>query len=88
MIPQLSGDWTRSIKSRRRGWWSIRDSRRDSDWAGPAISSKHALALINPGNAPGEARAADIIELKDAIQRGVESAWGIRLIAEPVLVGF
>ncbi|MGA9356260.1 MAG: UDP-N-acetylmuramate dehydrogenase [Terriglobales bacterium] len=53
-----------------------------------AISSKHALALINPGNAPGEARAADIIELKDAIQQGVESAWGIRLIAEPVLVGF
>ena len=48
-----------------------------------AISSKHALALINPGsasgNAPGEARAADIIELKDAIQQGVESAWGIRL---------
>ncbi|MGA7685183.1 MAG: UDP-N-acetylmuramate dehydrogenase [Terriglobales bacterium] len=57
-----------------------------------AISSKHALALINPGsasgNAPGEARAADIIELKDAIQQGVESAWGIRLIPEPVLVGF
>jgi UDP-N-acetylmuramate dehydrogenase len=57
-----------------------------------AISSKHALALINPGNAsgnvPGEARAADIIELKDAIQQGVESAWGVRLIPEPVLVGF
>ena len=48
------------------------------------ISSKHALALINPG----EANANDIFELKDAIQRGVEGAWGIRLEAEPVLVGF
>jgi UDP-N-acetylmuramate dehydrogenase len=48
------------------------------------ISSKHALALINPG----EAQAGDIVELKDAIQRGVEGAWGIRLEPEPVLVGF
>jgi UDP-N-acetylmuramate dehydrogenase len=48
------------------------------------ISSKHALAIINPG----EAHAADVIQLKDAIQQGVEHAWGIRLIPEPVLVGF
>ena len=48
------------------------------------ISSKHALALINPG----DAQAGDIIELKEAIQQGVESAWGIRLEPEPVLVGF
>ena len=49
-----------------------------------AISSKHALALINPG----EADARDIVALKDAIQQGVESAWGIRLEPEPVFVGF
>ncbi len=48
------------------------------------ISSKHALALINPG----DAQAGDIIELKEAIQHGVESAWGIRLEPEPVFVGF
>ena len=48
------------------------------------ISSKHALALINPG----DAQAGDIIELKEAIQQGVESAWGIRLEPEPVFVGF
>jgi UDP-N-acetylmuramate dehydrogenase len=48
------------------------------------ISSKHALALINRGHA----RARDIMELKDAIQRGVESAWGIVLEPEPVFVGF
>ena len=49
-----------------------------------AISSKHALALINPG----DAQARDIVELKDAIQQGVEIAWGIRLEPEPVFVGF
>jgi UDP-N-acetylmuramate dehydrogenase len=48
------------------------------------ISSKHALALINPG----EAQAADIIELKNAIQQGVKGAWGIRLEPEPVFIGF
>jgi UDP-N-acetylmuramate dehydrogenase len=48
------------------------------------ISSKHALALINPG----DANASDIVELKDAIQQGVERAWGIRLEPEPVWVGF
>ena len=48
------------------------------------ISSKHALALINPG----DAQASDIVELKDAIQRNVEGTWGIRLEPEPVFIGF
>ncbi len=48
------------------------------------ISHKHALALINRG----EAKASDMISLKDQIQNGVQEAWGIRLEAEPVLVGF
>jgi len=52
---------------------------------GPAkISNKHALALINPGNA----KASDIVGLKDEIQRGVQEAWGILLEPEPVFVGF
>ena len=49
-----------------------------------AISSKHALALINTG----AAQAHDIVELKEAIQQGVRSEWGILLEPEPVLVGF
>ena len=49
-----------------------------------AISSKHALALVNTG----DAHASDIIELKEAIQRRVQSEWGILLESEPVLVGF
>jgi len=48
------------------------------------ISSKHALALINPG----EAEARDIVALKEAIQRGVEEQWGVRLEPEPVFLGF
>jgi len=49
-----------------------------------AISTKHALALINRGNAT----ASEIIALQDEIQRGVERTWGIGLEPEPVLVGF
>jgi UDP-N-acetylmuramate dehydrogenase len=48
------------------------------------ISNKHALALINRG----DAKASDIVELKDAIQHGVQEAWGIPLEPEPVFVGF
>ena len=49
-----------------------------------AISSKHALALVNTG----EATADDIIQLKETIQGGVQSEWGLLLEPEPVLVGF
>ncbi len=48
------------------------------------ISQKHALALINTGNA----LAADIMRLKEKIQQGVEEAWGIVLEPEPAFVGF
>jgi UDP-N-acetylmuramate dehydrogenase len=48
------------------------------------ISRQHALALINTGNA----RAADIVRLKETVQQGVEAAWGIVLEPEPVFVGF
>jgi UDP-N-acetylmuramate dehydrogenase len=48
------------------------------------ISHKHALALVNRG----DAKASDIVGLKNEIQRGVQEAWGILLQPEPVLVGF
>jgi UDP-N-acetylmuramate dehydrogenase len=52
---------------------------------GPAgVSSKHTLALINRG----DAKASDIVRLAREIRRGVEDAFGIRLIPEPVFVGF
>ncbi len=49
-----------------------------------AISSKHALAIVNRGGAT----AAQILALKDEIQSGVRERFGISLEPEPVLVGF
>jgi len=48
------------------------------------ISRKHALAIINRG----DATAADIVAFKDQIQQRVEDMWGIHLEPEPVFVGF
>ncbi|HEX3103468.1 MAG TPA: UDP-N-acetylmuramate dehydrogenase [Terriglobales bacterium] len=48
------------------------------------ISTKHALALVNRGNAT----AAEIIALRDEIHHRVEQFWGISLEPEPVMVGF
>jgi UDP-N-acetylmuramate dehydrogenase len=48
------------------------------------ISSKHALAIVNLGNA----RAADVVALKDDIQLAVRDTFGIELHPEPVMVGF
>lgn len=48
------------------------------------ISSKHTLALVNRGGASAD----DIVLLARGIRSGVEEKFGIRLIAEPVFVGF
>jgi UDP-N-acetylmuramate dehydrogenase len=48
------------------------------------ISSKHALAIINRG----DATAADVLALKEHIQQRVEEIWGVHLEPEPVMVGF
>ncbi len=48
------------------------------------ISRKHALAIVNRGNAT----AADVVALKEDIQQRVEEIWGIVLEPEPVFVGF
>jgi UDP-N-acetylmuramate dehydrogenase len=48
------------------------------------ISRKHALAIVNRG----QATAADIVALKDQIQERVRHLWGVQLEPEPVMVGF
>jgi UDP-N-acetylmuramate dehydrogenase len=47
------------------------------------LSTKHSLALTNRGGAT----AADIVALARTIRDGVQDAFGITLIPEPVLVG-
>ena len=48
------------------------------------ISTKHTLALVNLGGA----MAVEIIALRDAVIRGVEERFQIRLEQEPVMLGF
>jgi UDP-N-acetylmuramate dehydrogenase len=48
-----------------------------------ALSSKHALALTNRGNAT----AGELAELARFIQGRVQSEFGLILQPEPVLVG-
>ena len=48
------------------------------------ISTKHTLALVNLGNAT----AAEIIALRDAVIHKVEARFAIHLEQEPVLLGF
>jgi UDP-N-acetylmuramate dehydrogenase len=48
------------------------------------ISSNHSLAIINRGGAA----AAEIVSLKNQIQKAVLERFGIELKPEPVFVGF
>jgi len=53
------------------------------DPAGARISTKHTLALTNPGGAT----TASLIRLARAIRDGVRSEFGVELANEPTLVG-
>jgi UDP-N-acetylmuramate dehydrogenase len=48
------------------------------------ISRKHALAIVNRG----EAMASEVVAFMEDIQQRVEDLWEIRLEPEPVFVGF
>ncbi|MFL1426782.1 MULTISPECIES: UDP-N-acetylmuramate dehydrogenase [unclassified Nocardiopsis] len=52
--------------------------------SGPArLSGKHTLALTNPGGA----NTADLLDLAREVRAGVEAAFGVRLVNEPVMIG-
>ena len=53
------------------------------DPGGARISTKHALALTNPG----DGSSASLVRLAREIKAGVFAAFGIELANEPVLVG-
>jgi UDP-N-acetylmuramate dehydrogenase len=65
--------------------WLIEHAGFGKGWGdGPAqLSTKHTLALTNRG----QARAADVVALARHVRAGVEDAFGIRLVPEPILVG-
>jgi UDP-N-acetylmuramate dehydrogenase len=46
------------------------------------ISKKHALALVNRG----DATASELLALAHEIQRGVKDKLGIEIVPEPVIV--
>ncbi len=48
-----------------------------------ALSTKHTLALTNRG----EATTEELLALARTVRDGVEAAFGVRLVNEPVLVG-
>jgi UDP-N-acetylmuramate dehydrogenase len=50
---------------------------------GARISSKHTLALVNPGGAT----AASLLALAREVRAGVRETFGVELASEPVLVG-
>ena len=54
-----------------------------SENATAGLSTMHTLALTNRGGAS----AADIMNLAKTVQDGVERAYGIRLVPEPVVIG-
>lgn len=54
------------------------------DLGNAGISTNHTLALVNRGGAT----AAEMLELKEEIQKGVAAKFGIELQPEPVFVGF
>ena len=58
-------------------------ARLPGDPAGARISTKHALALTNPG----QATTASLIRLAREIRTGVLATFGVTLTNEPVLVG-
>jgi UDP-N-acetylmuramate dehydrogenase len=53
------------------------------DDAPARLSTKHALALTNRGNAT----AADVIALARTVRDGVRTTFGIELTPEPILIG-
>ena len=51
---------------------------------GPAaLSTRHTLAITNRGTAT----ASDLVHLAGTIRAGVEDAFGVTLVAEPMLIG-
>jgi UDP-N-acetylmuramate dehydrogenase len=65
-------------------WLIERAGARSCQVGGAAVSSKHPLAIVNRGGAT----ARDVLGLAAQVKRRIADRFGIRLVPEPVLVGF
>ncbi len=74
---KLSAAWLIERAGFRRGF------RLGDDPDGARISTKHTLALTNPGGVS----TASLIRLARTIRDGVRVAFGVELATEPTLVG-
>jgi len=77
---KVSAAWLIEQAGFRKGYPAARAA---TGLAGARISSKHTLALVNPG----EATTASLLALAREIREGVQAAFGVELASEPVLVG-
>ncbi|MFT3774182.1 MAG: UDP-N-acetylmuramate dehydrogenase [Minicystis sp.] len=66
-------------------WLIERAGFKKGTFDGPVgISTKHSLAIVNRGGA----RAAEIVAFARRVRAGVYEKFGVKLVPEPVLVGF
>jgi UDP-N-acetylmuramate dehydrogenase len=72
---KLSAGWLIEHAGFAKGWSPSANAR-------AGISRKHALALVNRGSAT----CAELLDVARSIQRGVEGAFGVELVMEPVIV--
>ena len=64
------------------GGRTARTSRPGQEEPGPRISTKHTLALVNPGGSSTK----ELLDLATEITNGVRETFGVELVREPVLV--
>ena len=67
------------------GWLIERAGFAKGSGEGPVgLSTRHALAIVNRGGATAD----DILNFARRVQGGVFARFGVRLVPEPVLLGF
>jgi UDP-N-acetylmuramate dehydrogenase len=81
-VPRFPGDREGTVKLAAA--WLIEKAGFPKGFAlgSAAISSKHSLALVSRGTS-----SSDLLALARMVRDGVEAAFGVRLVPEPVLVG-
>ena len=78
--------WPEATGTKTSAAWLIERAGFGKGYGAPgpaALSSKHTLAVTNRGTAT----AADVLALAREVRTGVEDAFGVRLVNEPVVVG-